>query len=529
MLNDATDNNGQRLFTTYIYYRLVMSILLTVLFLSGLGDQFLGVQSPLAFTYTGYTYIFVCSLSAIMHAIGRLRACGSHIIWVLTIDFIALTQMIFTSNSIIGGLGYLLLIPMAIGGTFLRGRTSVALAAFTSLLIIFNSLLNSLNSSNSDEYLLAAGLTGTVLFVTAIVFRLLSKKLEYSEEQIEKQVQKAKYLEGISQKIIEKIQSGIMVIDHEHRILLINDAAKNLTESHPYLKKPHDKKEIREALLSWKSRPSIPKDITITNHHNEKITINFTPLPGSDINAVMLLIEDEKKVQQQAQQIKLASLGRLTSSIAHEIRNPLGAISHASQLLDESESIQPSDQELLRMIQVNSQRIDQTISNILQFSRRRQSSPTMINLCDWLTQFTESYQSSTQSKVITRFDKDHIYGRVDPNHLQQIITNLVDNGLTHSGKVDGENIVYLSAHIDTQSSLPFIDICDEGEGISKAHLKNIFEPFFTTKTQGSGLGLYLCKELCEANRIDIAYLQKTDTQKSCFRLRFNHQEKNQSL
>ncbi|MFT7387994.1 MAG: two-component system sensor histidine kinase PilS (NtrC family) [Candidatus Endobugula sp.] len=522
MLNYITNDDNQRLFSIYVYYRFAMSAMLTALFLLGFGGAILGVQSPLVFVYTGCLYIFLCGLSVAMLLLGKLPSKSSNIVFILVIDFILLTQMIFTSDSIIGALGYLLLIPMAIGGTFLRGKTSIALAAFASLFIIFNSIINSFSSSNSNEYLLAAALTGTVLFATAITFHLLSKKLERSEEQTAKQSMRAEHLQGISQKIIETFQSGIVVIDDNNALLLINHAAEKFLTNNLILPKLEEVPKLNNALLLWKKTHQAPKKIVIANANGGNIKISFTQLIDNNINALMLFMEDEKHIQQQVQQIKLASLGRLTSSIAHEIRNPLSAISHASQLLDESENISPSDQELLRMIQVNSQRIDQTINNILQFSRRKQSSPEMINLCEWLNTFKVNYQSHEQSAIVIVTAKQHIYGRIDPNHLQQIISNLVDNALRHSQKKPPENIISLEVHIDSSTNLPYIDIIDEGNGISEADLDSIFEPFFTTKPQGSGLGLYLCKELCEANQTNILYLRKTLSQKSCFRLIFNN-------
>jgi two-component system sensor histidine kinase PilS (NtrC family) len=404
----------------------------------------------------------------------------------------------------------------------------VALAAFASLLILFNSLLNSLGNTDNNQYLFTAGLTGTALFIAAIVFRLLSKKLEKSEELLEQQAQRAEYVQSISQRIIETIQAGIIVIDHQQKILLINNAAETLLSNNTKIQQPQDIPVLKEILTTWQKEQETPNDITINMGVNHAIRISFTQLPDTKINALMLFIEDEKRVNQEAQQIKLASLGRLTSSIAHEIRNPLGAISHASQLLDESEYIHNSDQELLRMIQVNSQRIDQTINNILQFSRRKQSSPEMINLCEWLSTFCNNHQSPHTSKVTLSTEKTHIYGRIDPSHLQQIITNLVDNGIRHSQKEGEENIIHLSVHINGHSKLPYIDVLDKGEGVDDKNIDRIFEPFFTTKTSGSGLGLYLCKELCQANQADIVYLKKTKTQKSCFRLIF-HESKPKNI
>ncbi|EGG95512.1 Two-component sensor PilS [gamma proteobacterium IMCC1989] len=521
MHNNNASSENTRLFTVYIYYRLAMGVLLAALFLSGLGQEFLGAGSPTVFIYTSYIYIGFCLFSLALMLMGVLKAKSAHIIFLLVIDFVALIQMIYTSDSMIGGLGYLLLIPMAIGGTFLRGKTSVALAAFASLLILFNSLLNSLDSTNNNQYLFTAGLTGTALFIAAIVFRLLSKKLEKSEFLIEKQVQRAEYLQNISQRIIETIQAGIVVIDHQQEVLLINNAAEKLLSENTTFRQPQDIPALKSVLTAWQQKQVPPNEMTINMEGHHEIRVSFTQLPDPQINALMLFIEDEKRINQEAQQIKLASLGRLTSSIAHEIRNPLGAISHASQLLDESEYIHRSDQELLRMIQVNSQRIDQTINNILQFSRRKQSSPEMINLCEWVSTFCSNYQSQHTSQIICSMSKDHIYGRIDPNHLQQIITNLVDNGIRHGKKQNTKGVIYINVGINEHSKLPYIDVLDEGDGIKDTDLNQIFEPFFTTKTSGSGLGLYLCKELCEANKADILYLQKTDTQKSCFRLTFN--------
>lgn len=519
MIFDTEKSANKRLFTTYIYYRLVMGTLLTILFAFDLGEPFLDTQNPTALLYIGCSYILFCLISVIQMVLNKLGTQSEHIILILLVDFIALIPIINSSTSV-SGLSYLLLIPMAIGGTFLRGKTSVALASFAAILLITSSAFNILYQNRGNELLFTAGITATALFIAAIAFRLFSKKIEQSEEQIEKQSRRAEYLQNISQQIIETMQSGIAVIDKNYDVLLINNAAETLLESNINPTKLNNIPEVRTALHAWKNNQPIPESVTVKNNANSIIKIHFTNLP--DKESIMLLIEDEVLIHQKAQQFKLASLGRLTSSIAHEIRNPLGAISHASQLLDESESIQPGDQDLLRMITVNSQRIDQTISNILQFSRRKESSQKMINLCEWIIKFKSNYQAHKSSSIHTAFQKSSIYGRIDPNHLQQIITNLVDNGLRHSGKSGAMNIIKLSVNIDSVHNLPSIDIEDEGDGINDKHLKNIFEPFFTTKTQGSGLGLYLCKELCDANLVDIIYLQKTELQKSCFRLTFNN-------
>ena len=156
------------------------------------------------------------------------------------------------------------------------------------------------------------------------------------------------------------------------------------------------------------------------------------------------------------------------------------------------------------------------------FPRRKKAYPEVFNLYEWFQKFITAYKPHTTSHISLSPLKENIFTKTDPNHLQQIITNLVDNGFRHSQKEDEENIITIEMGINNSTSLPYINIIDEGEGISDKHIDTIFEPFFTTKPSGSGLGLYLCKELCQANQADIIYLQKAEIQKSCFRLILCH-------
>jgi two-component system sensor histidine kinase PilS (NtrC family) len=495
-----------------------MSALLCLLFSSGLGDEFLGAQKPHIFMQACYIYLGICSLSFVAYLFTLLIAQANHVLFLLIIDFIALVVMIHASSNAIGGLGYLLLIPMAVGSTFLRGKTSVALAAFASILIMAPNLIDSFEGTGKNQGLFTSGLTGAILFITAISFRLLSKKIQSSEYKIQRQTELTDYLQGINNRIIETIQAGILVVDSQLNILLINNAAQTLLSKNKEFQLLEDINKVFIVLKKWQITARTPSTLMVNLGVNHDIKISFTALPDPNISSLMLFIEDKIHINQEAQQLKLASLGRLTSSIAHEIRNPLAAISHASQLLDESEHMHTSDQELLGMIHINSQRIDQTINNILQFSRRKEANTEVINICQWLQQFISTYCIHIDSDIIFNAHKENIFCSIDPNHLQQIMTNIVDNGLRHSQKEGVDNRITIEANINNASKLPFIDIIDEGDGINDEHIDTIFEPFYTTKTTGSGLGLYLCKELCQANKANIIYLKKTETQKSCFRL-----------
>jgi len=510
--------DSSRLLSVYVYYRLSMSVLLGILFISGLADNILGTYRPGLFTHTSLVYIGFCCLSLTLYLLGMLHAKKNHLLFLLIVDLFALVLMIYTSRHSNLGLGYLLLIPIAIGGTFLNKQTNIGLAAFASLLVLTSSIMVVLESNKSITTVFTAGITGTLLFITAIAFSLLSKKIQISERQIQKQLEHSNYLQRIGQRMIETMHAGMIVIDDDLNIQLINNAAKKLLSHKTPFYSISQIQEIYEPLRTWRSTNETPETVTVNLSVNHNIKVSFTNLSDRHLTSVMLFIEDERHIHQTAQQLKLASLGRLTASIAHEIRNPLGAISHAAQLLDESEYIHNSDQELLTMIQENSSRINQTINNILQFSREKSANPAIIDIRQWLNKFKQEYLKHNTVKIDLLFPKKNVYCRIDPDHLYQIISNLVDNGLKHGQKEAQESSITIITNIDKNSTFPFIDIIDEGEGIADDISDKIFEPFYTTKKTGSGLGLYLCKELCQANQANIVYFRKNEQQKSCFRL-----------
>jgi two-component system sensor histidine kinase PilS (NtrC family) len=230
----------------------------------------------------------------------------------------------------------------------------------------------------------------------------------------------------------------------------------------------------------------------------------------------MIILEDIRLYNQRLQQSKLASLGRLTASIAHEIRNPLGAISHAGQLLSEMPNLSNQDKRLTEIIQTHSRRVNQIIEDILQLSKRTGSSREKIDLKSWLQNYllnfaleqsvnSEAFQLSCPEEALSAF--------IDPNHLKQIMDNLCQNALKY-GKPELGAIMLKLLVIQHNVCL---EVIDNGEGISRDHMQHLFEPFFTTSASGTGLGLYISKELAELNQAKLSY-HLTDDHHSYFRL-----------
>jgi two-component system sensor histidine kinase PilS (NtrC family) len=251
------------------------------------------------------------------------------------------------------------------------------------------------------------------------------------------------------------------------------------------------------------------------------VQLNFAPLQDNPKCDLIIFVEDTGRVQQQAQHLKLASLGRLTASIAHEIRNPLGAISHAAQLLAENSALDEGDQRLLGIVRNHSNRINTIINNILDMSRQNnvQMEPVLLRgfIDDCLADYCQGHMKSDNIDI--KGDQ-RVTVRIDPKRMMQVVINLVDNGLRYSELRTGSRKISIRIDKLSDTEQPYVDIRDYGPGIPEDQVKNLFEPFYTTEATGTGLGLYIAKELSEANRARLFYTG--DENGACFRILFAH-------
>jgi len=243
---------------------------------------------------------------------------------------------------------------------------------------------------------------------------------------------------------------------------------------------------------------------------------------------ILIFLDDVSMLRQRAQQLKLASLGRLTASIAHEVRNPLGAISHAGQLLSESTSISPDDIRFTKIILDHSQRVNNIIENIMSISRRKQTEPVGIDLRSWLENFIKEFEAGQKldtGAISLHNTVDKINAWMDPGQLHQVLWNIIENGIRYSR---GIPLIELKYSIREETQRPFIDVIDHGPGIQAEIEEQLFEPFFTTNSKGAGLGLYIARELCEANQATLS-LHRNTSDGCCFRINFTHPDKQHNL
>jgi two-component system sensor histidine kinase PilS (NtrC family) len=226
----------------------------------------------------------------------------------------------------------------------------------------------------------------------------------------------------------------------------------------------------------------------------------------------VVFVEDVGRMRAQAQHMKLVALGRLTASIAHEIRNPLSSIGHAADLIAEGGSAdRKADERLLAIIRDNVFRLDRMVQEVLYLNRRDRAQPEPIDPAPWLAHFVRQFcdvekvpengvdvQIRTSQRML--FDKQH---------LDQVLWNLARNAWRHGRKVPGTVRIVLGP--GAKAGLLFIDMFDDGPGVALEAKPHLFEPFFTTHAQGTGLGLYIARELCEGNGASIEYVEGPDT------------------
>jgi two-component system sensor histidine kinase PilS (NtrC family) len=221
------------------------------------------------------------------------------------------------------------------------------------------------------------------------------------------------------------------------------------------------------------------------------------------------------------------SLGRLTASIAHEVRNPLGAISHACQLLNESSTLLNQEKRLLDIILTHTQRVNAIIQNMLELSRHRHSIPEVLDTKSWLEEFRIRFSNSYREPIdiAVRVNPEATAIRFNPGQLEQLLTNLCDNGLRYSHKQTGKYTLAIEVSQLDHSQIPVLDVIDYGPGPGAEQEEQVFEPFYTTEPNGTGLGLFICKEICEANQARI-FFRRTQNNESCFRIVFAHPDRN---
>ncbi|MGB4248396.1 MAG: ATP-binding protein [Pseudohongiellaceae bacterium] len=529
-----------RILQIYNIYRLLLVLVLLATFLTSATTTQLGIHDPDLFMDVLLAYGIFGMLVIALITPSRTFSSSQYLLSALFIvDIFAIGFITYSCRGVVSGLGLLHLVTIAAGGILVVGRISTFLAAIASIVTIYGEVYLSFTTDGLANQYVQSGLLGALLFATSLFLQTLAERMRRSAMLTAEQATSIVNLEQLNHLIIQRMRTGIVVVDTRGKVITANDAANrmlSLNASNDATKNPGNPTDtqplpevLKKHLEMWRESPGKRLPTFRSRKSGPQLQASFAYLNPNSDSSILVFLEDSSQFIQRVRQMKLASLGRLTASIAHEIRNPLGAISHASQLLQEAEGLTDADRRLVDIILNHCARVNLIIEDVLHMSRQKQDSAERINLHDWLTEFVAGYCESHEvnGTVTVDIKPRSTEVRVITSQFEQILNNLLENGLRYSQRATGTADLKLKGGLGRKSdqSTPVLHVIDEGQGVDAATEERLFEPFHTTEATGTGLGLYISKELCEANQAQLSF-RRTRKGKSCFSIHFSHPDRN---
>lgn len=484
----------------YHVYRIAIALVLLVLFHT--NQHFLGQFMPKLFQTTVSLYLALTLVSTLIDYRPRQRRPSWAQPLALIIDVLVLGLVVHANGGLEGGLAVLLLVTVAAGNILLRGRLGFLIAALATLTVMFEQFYFAIKTGAGAPFQLTeSGLLGIAFFMVSLIIQQIAGRLERSERIAESQRVAIERLEALNQQIVARMRTGVMVFDSGHRILQSNPSADSFFAR--AMAGQHLPAPLAERHRQWIEAPHLSQSPLRVSRQSPEVSARFAALNTDHENLTLVFLEDTARIAQEAQQLNLASLGRLSATLAHEIRNPLSAISHATELLDEGDA-SDEDRHLFGIIRNHVKRVNRIISDVLDLSRRSRAQAERFELAPRLEEIVSGWHGRGTARGRLRFnpDRDDLEIRFDPNQFIQVIDNLIGNAFAHGG--EGCRVT-LSCGEHPQTRLPWITVRDDGPGVPDDARSRLFEPFFTTSDSGNGLGLYVCRQLCQGNQATLDY------------------------
>ncbi|HET8697628.1 MAG TPA: ATP-binding protein [Gammaproteobacteria bacterium] len=429
-------------------------------------------------------------------------------------DLATVTLLVHASGGISSGLGGILVVTTGSLALLLTSERALLLAALSTLALLLEQTLAQLGGMTTAAQFAPTGILGAVIFVITAVVQALRTRIVETEALAEQRGLDLRNLVELNEYIIQHLRESIVVVDGDDKVRLINESALKLLGSDADAVGKeigdvstnlatqlglwrHDSAEYDKARSAFQSSDGAT---TIQPH--------FALLGPDRSGGIMVFLEDTSLISERVLQAKLAALGRLSASIAHEIRNPIGAMSHAGQLLAESSTISSDDQRLTDIIRVNARRVSQIVDSVLTLTRRGKTRQQRLPLGQWLEEFAQEFTQTLElfeGSITVHGSDGEVEAWVDPTHLHQVVWNLCENAVKYASVAAGAIAVELHYGVLETSGRVYLDVADRGPGIPPEQAEQIFEPFYTGQPGGTGLGLYISRELCERNGAHLRY------------------------
>ena len=498
-------------------YRVFEAALLALMLFSPVGALIGEPRHALLGKLTTIIYLVVAGM--LLYWAHSRRALRGQVMVGTAFDIAAATLATHALPLAAPGIALMLLFNIGAAALLLPLRYGLGGAAIAATAMFGEFVWSALRDNDSTRPL-AELLMFTVSYLAiAMLTYLLGRQMRDSQALAERRGAEVANLAEINELIIRRMRTGVLLVEGDGRLRLANEAALGLLgdlgdgDRNLALAAP----ELNRRLHAWqRSGDSDDAPLRLGSDQLEVLP-RFARLYASS-DTTLVFLDDASLMSRRAESLTLATLGRFSASLAHEIRNPLAAISYATQLLQESTEISAGDHRLLEIIHQQCLRTNGIVESVLSLARRERANPEHVDLVQFSRRFVEDYQSMLPPESGTLQvggDATPVAALVDPRHLQQVLTVLVSNAL-HYGHLPATP-ARVTLRVQPSATAPQIDVVDRGPGVPDAVAGQLFRPFFTTSEHGTGLGLYIARELCRANGANLEYVAVPGGG-SCFRL-----------
>ncbi len=454
---------------------------------------------------------------------GRPRPFGKSIdvqwIWTIGVDLLVFCSLQLGQDATINYTP-LFAIPVLIAAVMGSNTLALGTAAGVALLLLGNAYVAYLQLPlAATSTFVQVGLTGTAYLILAFLINQLAARLSGEEQSARRSQRAARVQTQVNELVIEFLEEGVLVVDSLGNLRTVNPAARRLLawpeadDQLPDLRTdPGDQPLLHVARQTFDTGSPQRGDITVLpgKPGQRPLRVRTRLTTSIELQAERLCVvflQDLREMEAKIRTEKLAAMGRMSAAVAHEIRNPLAAISQANALLDEDLK-SPVHRRLTAMVQKNARRLSQIVEEILDITRvQRQPSPatgssvklndrTRLACVEW------ARQTDNGNRILLGLGRDVNEANFDDAHLQRLLVNLLDNASRHAS--DRPDSIQVSTSVGPDQSVS-LQVWSDGMSLEPEIQSRLFEPFFSSESRSTGLGLYICRELCERHGAHIVY------------------------
>lgn len=489
-------------------YRLVLAILAVLLTFNAYDRDWIRFDNlhfarAMAVGYLGAAVVLI------LQAVNRRVSAPVELMLGLALDIAAVSIAMLLTRGMESTLPLLLLVSLAGTAHYLPIRLALGVAAVAVIMMLLAMFSHGV-TGGMDRATADAAAFGVVCFVVAAVASLLGQRARTAEALAERRGAELVDLDRLNDLVVQRMRTGLLVLDRSGRVQRLNESAWRMLGG-PERRDgglPTIGDTLQQAWRAWRTGSEQPQMPMVLGEGGAPTLPRFLRLFAERDDLTVVFLEDATLLNQRAEALTLDTLGRLSASIAHELRNPLAAIAQSGQLLAESTDLPARDRRLVEIIGKHSQRLERIVRGVLDLAKRERAKPEAIELETWLTCYVDEFRLTRLPEADELdFTSPHRECEVlfDPVHLEQVVGNLLGNALNYGRRADAPLKITVALTLDERAKLLELSVADNGNGIPPDRVEQAFKPFYTTGAHGTGLGLYLCRQLCEANNAELRY------------------------